>query len=74
MYIRSHKVDPAGKPAGLALGKLYVQHFLDCFELVMDASEAGSSVFRGERLHLPPDLLLANINGPECSAAKVGET
>ena len=36
----------------------------------MDVSEAGSSVFREERLHLPPDLPLANINGPECSVAK----
>jgi hypothetical protein len=46
---------------------------LTVFELAMDVSEAESSVFREERLHLPPDFLLANINGPECSAAKVGE-
>jgi hypothetical protein len=56
---------PAGKLAGLALGKLNVQHFLDCFELATNVNEAGSSVFRGERLHLGPDLLLANTNKPE---------
>jgi hypothetical protein len=38
---------------------------LTVLNLPTNVNEAGSSVFRGERLHLTPDLLLADINGPE---------